>query len=125
MGFTTFLTMTRFGVSNGSVALATTQACRATPNYRLPNAASEEGGVDSGEAEQEPGWVFSSGSLKVFPVAIIGCHLNGNQSCVRTDLSTVRHLLRATPISPGERRKMTINAAGETGGVSNPAGLAL
>ena len=35
MGLTTFLTMTRFGV-----ALATTQACRATPNYRLPNAAS-------------------------------------------------------------------------------------
>ena len=31
MGLTTFLTMTRFGVSNGSVALATTRACRATP----------------------------------------------------------------------------------------------
>src|SRR5271166_5628527 len=28
MGLTTFLTMTRFGVSNGSVALATTRACR-------------------------------------------------------------------------------------------------
>ena len=40
MGLTTFLTMTRFGVSNGSVALATTRACRATPNHRLPNAAS-------------------------------------------------------------------------------------
>src|SRR5271166_1645802 len=31
MGLTTFLTITRFGVSNGSVALATTRACRATP----------------------------------------------------------------------------------------------
>ena len=31
MGLTTFLTMTRFDVSNGSVALATTRACRATP----------------------------------------------------------------------------------------------
>ncbi len=31
MGLTTFLTMARFGVSNGSVALATTRACRATP----------------------------------------------------------------------------------------------
>jgi len=31
MGLTTFLTMTRFGVSNGLVALATTRACRATP----------------------------------------------------------------------------------------------
>ena len=31
MGLTTFLTMARFGVSNGLVALATTRACRATP----------------------------------------------------------------------------------------------
>src|SRR5271166_1025272 len=35
MGLTTFLTMTRFGVSNGSVALATTRGCRATPGITV------------------------------------------------------------------------------------------
>src|SRR6266436_6466768 len=38
----------------------------ATPEKNIAGktATPEEGGVDSGEAEQEPGWVFSSGSLK-------------------------------------------------------------
>jgi hypothetical protein len=38
----------------------------ATPEKNIAGktATPEEGGVDSGETEQEPGWVFSSGSLK-------------------------------------------------------------
>jgi hypothetical protein len=40
------------------------QGARPERNIAGKTATPEEGGVDSGEAEQEPGWVFSSGSLK-------------------------------------------------------------